>query len=897
MTYSAEVLADSPLIYWRLGETVGTTAADTSGNGHTGTFVNAPSLGVTGLLVGDANKAAGFTSAGDSGVNGADTPVAIGTLGAFTIEAIVRETADLVGGSNIFGLFDPLFSAPDWIALQYSTGIIGFPTRKVLEFSYQGVTFPKLYKTRVDAHTYHLMGTYDGTTMTFYVNGVVADSLTISDDAIQTVANSFAAGNVQTGGWATDGTVDECAFYLTALSSGRAAAHFAASGIVDTSIESTIKPVLRTAQTGRLWTHLASEILGQERTVSPVRRTAQAGRIFSALASRGGGGGGGGGSGGGGQTGGGTPTISAVTPDITCELVRLDAFDTVRTQFPAGRSRQWIDTFNETGSGGLTLQLDDTDIGLLGMDANDLVRFYYKGVGALTMIVEGYQWTQIGADEEAGMAVVLNGRGHLALLERALVYPSRGVNPDAFSWYLLDYNDDTWPGANVITVDAGSFIAGGTFPVGGADAIWGYPGDNTWAPPGPCWFRQHFTTGAENINIAVACDDFGSAYLDGVLVADIPQANVGYGLVIQLNNIPVAAGAHVLAIEVTNRIDGRPPPGNTAGVVASVQHSAGGGVIAFTDSATKVRSYPQHTPVFPIEDDRSFTWTSFGFDDSGWGPAHKICTVADAKIFWVPPWAHDWPDDGIGCDVLWAPSGSISNAPEGDCYFRKLINVPASGKYLLYALADNSCEVYIDGAQAMSIAPTFNSFTTVTSAAINLDEGIHLVAIHGNNSFDYGAPGNNPGGVAFVMYSTDVDGSTPLSVISESGEDWLQVSYPAEPPGMTPGRVIRMVLEEAQARRALLGISLGFSDTADSAGTPWPVVGDIATKAGNDMLTFIRELSATYIDVHMRPGSLVLDAWVAGTRGASSGVAFHGVTDPTDPLSGNLTGLIYKGST
>ena len=31
-SYSQEVLADSPLAYWRLGEASGTTAADASGN-------------------------------------------------------------------------------------------------------------------------------------------------------------------------------------------------------------------------------------------------------------------------------------------------------------------------------------------------------------------------------------------------------------------------------------------------------------------------------------------------------------------------------------------------------------------------------------------------------------------------------------------------------------------------------------------------------------------------------------------------------------------------------------------------------------------------------------------------------------------------------------------------
>ena len=45
-SYSASVLADSPLSYWRLGEASGTTAADSSGANRTGSYLNTPTLGV-----------------------------------------------------------------------------------------------------------------------------------------------------------------------------------------------------------------------------------------------------------------------------------------------------------------------------------------------------------------------------------------------------------------------------------------------------------------------------------------------------------------------------------------------------------------------------------------------------------------------------------------------------------------------------------------------------------------------------------------------------------------------------------------------------------------------------------------------------------------------------------
>lgn len=57
-TYAALVMASSPNAYWRLGETSGTIAIDTTGAGRNGTYSRNASLTTTaGLLVGDSNTA------------------------------------------------------------------------------------------------------------------------------------------------------------------------------------------------------------------------------------------------------------------------------------------------------------------------------------------------------------------------------------------------------------------------------------------------------------------------------------------------------------------------------------------------------------------------------------------------------------------------------------------------------------------------------------------------------------------------------------------------------------------------------------------------------------------------------------------------------------------------
>lgn len=62
--YANEVLADSPLLYWRLGETSGVTAVDSSGNGRDGTYMGTPGLDRVGLQGNDSDGSVYFEDTG-----------------------------------------------------------------------------------------------------------------------------------------------------------------------------------------------------------------------------------------------------------------------------------------------------------------------------------------------------------------------------------------------------------------------------------------------------------------------------------------------------------------------------------------------------------------------------------------------------------------------------------------------------------------------------------------------------------------------------------------------------------------------------------------------------------------------------------------------------------------
>lgn len=154
----------------------------------------------------------------------------------------------------------------------------------------------------------------------------------------------------------------------------------------------------------------------------------------------------------------------------------------------------------------------------------------------------------------------------------------------------------------------------------------------------------------------------------------------------------------------------------------------------------------------------------------------------------------------------------------------------------------------------------------------------------------------NPGGFICCVYGLDgQDVNLPATPLFASDLNWKQVGYLPYPPGMTVGEVIILCIREwfDRGQDFVPVIECQFDKFVDSNGVPWPLVSDIATKTGTDILTFLKELSATYIDFYLSPGTLDLYCYAKGTRGQASGVVLQAATG-TDPNSGNLTSYARK---
>jgi parallel beta-helix repeat protein len=223
VTYATTIGDDHPSIFWRLGESNGTTgAADASGGGHTGTYsLTGVTYGVTGALVNDLDTA--VTLDGASGAvqetSGGGSPVG---SSARSLEIWFKTTTTTA---------QPLFNYGTSGSLsQFAVYLAGN------QVQVKDGTDPLLTVTAAsslaDGAWHHLVITYDGaTSIAVYVDGAAVGSTQTTTGVLATVLDvtGLEVGRDNAGTPVFfNGTLDEAAIYSAALTPARVAAHFAA---------------------------------------------------------------------------------------------------------------------------------------------------------------------------------------------------------------------------------------------------------------------------------------------------------------------------------------------------------------------------------------------------------------------------------------------------------------------------------------------------------------------------------------------------------------------------------------------------------------------------------------------------------------------------------------------
>ena len=318
----------------------------------------------------------------------------------------------------------------------------------------------------------------------------------------------------------------------------------------------------------------------------------------------------------------------------------------------------------------------------------------------------------------------------------------------------------------------------------------------------------------------------------------------------------------------------------------------------------------------PIEEDRYFSWQDGAYDDSWWGPAARY--PAD---YWpgvndspdgMPPnsgmfaGVTDWANVFPGCPRITAPDTTYWLAPGGWSYMRRNVYIgpdDPTQEMIVYWFADDAAYVWWDGQPQGQTEYWSNDNSDLQQFQVEITPGWHVIAVavqnHEGEAFWSEGFGEWINPWSLVMAGFPMDPATyeigGAPIFWSDAAQWKMVAYPPGPPGWTPGQVILRLMVEAQwTRSGLAGVTAGFNEQVDSAGQPWPNVGDIATKVGTDYLTFLLELCETYVDIWMEPAQFRLHAWVKGTRGQARPVTLHPPLDVNNPMSGNLAGLSYK---
>ena len=210
--YAATVLSDSPIAYWRLGESSGASAADSSGNGHGGNYTGGVTLNAAGALFGDPDPAARFDGVNDS----VQVPDAseLHLNSDWTIEFWARQ---LSYANTLPGILEKGDSTgPHGYAIWAdSSGDLWFQRHNREADSGNGAL--------TSSYRYFVV-TYDGTNARWYVDGTLESTTSIN------LPTNNGSATLELGRAASYGNndLDEVAIYDNALTAARVSAHYAA---------------------------------------------------------------------------------------------------------------------------------------------------------------------------------------------------------------------------------------------------------------------------------------------------------------------------------------------------------------------------------------------------------------------------------------------------------------------------------------------------------------------------------------------------------------------------------------------------------------------------------------------------------------------------------------------
>jgi hypothetical protein len=254
--YSGQVIASSPIGYWRLGETSGSVANDFIA-GNNGTYFNA-TLNQAGYSLTDANKAVAV-----SGVNsyvGNISGSAINFTGEtnFTLEVWVKGSPSQNNEATIIakGIGNNGITRTEQFALDVAGGFYRFFTAG------DGTIYAAEANAGPNGAWQHIVAVYDhlntlggGQKSYLYVNGELKGTGNTRFSGLNATTSPVSFGSKRLGfspnyDGTFNGTIDEVAIYATALDASTVQAHYLATYGANTPPFITVQPAAVTNYAG-----------------------------------------------------------------------------------------------------------------------------------------------------------------------------------------------------------------------------------------------------------------------------------------------------------------------------------------------------------------------------------------------------------------------------------------------------------------------------------------------------------------------------------------------------------------------------------------------------------------------------------------------------------------------
>lgn len=290
---------------------------------------------------------------------------------------------------------------------------------------------------------------------------------------------------------------------------------------------------------------------------------------------------------------------------------------------------------------------------------------------------------------------------------------------------------------------------------------------------------------------------------------------------------------------------------------------SGRGVLALLEDAIV---YPEASVEGSLQRQRAFDWTAIVYDDAAWIAATQV-QRQDATGGTVPDYNGfplDWPDP-LAYWIWSRAQSSPTWTPAGTSYFRKTFTMAAAGEVFIFATADNNFRLWLDGELVFDVAERGFRWGETFKEQRFLSAGDHQLAAEVIN-YDSASGGASP--AALLVSVTQNAMGSPGTVIVRSDSSWVCLDYPSEVPGMSVGEILRILIEEAQDRGALPGITIStFTDETDSSASLWSSEPDIALDIGTNYLDVIRTFVEQFVDVAMTP-DLEFKVYNKGTLGS-----------------------------